>query len=271
MRTGERAGLYRARAAAGWTPFLDPPAYTAPRSARPAAPGRVVVTGRELAVYSIGSRRWPVIPAEPARYYGQDQIKAILPYLTFTPRWLLLGGPADGNEAQAARLLWPGCRVVACEPNPEPFRWQLEHGGLDEGVTLLNVALSDRAVPVEMMREPGRVRNASAHRTTPEGNRDNPEAVFWSAPAVTWDELDAGYGPFGDAVVWLDLEGSELPAVRGAAGLFARGAVRAVNVEASAQCAAENVEVARLLTGYGFHKAGRWNDSATCEDQIWVR
>jgi hypothetical protein len=67
------------------------------------------------------------------------------------------------------------------------------------------------------------VQTALADRVT-----KSPQA---SEETVTWDSLDQLHGPFANALMWLSVDGAELPALLGAEALFRRGAVQAVNVE----------------------------------------
>src|SRR5207244_11987481 len=81
---------------------------------------------------------------------------------------------------------------------------------------------------------------------------------------ISWDRLDGMCGPFDRAVLWLDVEGSELRALRGAARLLARGAVDLVNVEVidrgGDRAALE--AVSELLRGAGLdRKSTRLNSS----------
>lgn len=206
-------------------------------------------------------------------FYSPGQLSVVVPHCNFTPEWLLLGGPADGNEAQTARAFWPRCRVLAYEPNPEAYRWQCENvrewSDDDSGMVLSRTALADHTERVDLAYEAGKVRNAGGHAEHLEPNRKNPAVTFVTVPATTLDLEDRVHGPVANAVLWLDVEGAELPAVRGAAGLLGRGAVRLVNVEVVAR-RAENAELRRLLEGYGFRFVKRWNNSKACEDQIWV-
>lgn len=199
-------------------------------------------------------------------YYSPGHLREVVRFLPpgFTPAWLLLGGPADADEAQTARQLWPDIGIVAAEPNPEAYRWQLDVGGWPDGAQLSSCALADHLDGVDVAVETGNLRGASAHPAATAGGGTI------RVKTVTLDYLDENFGLFSDAILWLDVEGSELAALRGAAGLFARRAVALVNVEVQARRTDMNLELTRLLKAAGFRKVHRWNDSPACEDQVWV-
>jgi FkbM family methyltransferase len=147
--------------------------------------------------------------------YEPGQVRNIFPYINFTPAWFLLGGPADGNEAQVIKEQYPEISVIGIEPNPEAFEYQLSHRfpGL-----LLPLALSDSAGIAKF--HDGNIR---CGRLTEGGER--------TVELVTLDALDARYGPFQDSILWLDIEGSEMKALQGATKLLAEKRILLMNIE----------------------------------------
>ncbi len=209
-------------------------------------------------------------------FYSPGHLKTVARFCRFTPKWLLLGGAADADEGLTARRLWPGCRVLAFEPNPEAYRWQLanvpEWSDPDSGMTLYERALADTdGVEVELAYEPGRLRNATSDPDALPGCRQNPATVFVNVPTVRLDSVNSERGPVSDAVLWLDVEGYELEAVRGGAGIMSSGAVRVINVEVQARRAGQNRELERLLKAWRFRLVHVWNNSAPCEDRVYLR
>lgn len=198
--------------------------------------------------------------------YSPGNLANVVPFLERPPAWLLLGGPADAWEAQAARELWPEVKVIGVEPNMQAVDWQLRHGW-PKKATLLWGALSDRdGEVVTVSHDPASMR--SSH-TEPEGTAET--RVTERVPAFTWDALDRVHGPFSDALLWMDIEGWELEAVQGAAGLLARGAFVLVNVEMQARVREKNVELDRMLTGAGYRAVYEWNASPACWDRVYVK
>lgn len=196
-------------------------------------------------------------------YYSQDHLMIIEQYLPRPPGWLLLGGPADANEAQYARRVWPNIKVVGVDPNTSVIEWQLEHGW-PRDCPLIKAALYNIHDGWVHTSDKG----LDLRHTWVSAPSDTPSRL---ARTVTWDALDIEYGPFHDAIMWMDIEGSELEAIQGAENILSRGAVQLVNVEQIDRVADKNKEVDRILTGYGFKAVRDWNDSPSCWDRIYTK
>lgn len=206
--------------------------------------------------------------------YGDGQLKVLLPHLPHPPRWLFLGGPADANEAQTARRLWPGIPVVGVEPNPEAVAWQRANGWPSDA-PLLHAALTDRhGGTVEVTYEPGRLRNAR-RSDSPDQYVPASASRRITVPAVSIDGLtdllEPTLGPVEDALLWLDIEGSELLALRGAGRLLGGGRVMSINVELMDTIPGVTSGVHQLLTAAGYIAVCEWNASAACRDRVYVR
>lgn len=91
-----------------------------------------------------------------------------------------------------------------------------------------------------------------------------------AALSVTWDYLDRLHGPFHDAVMWLDIEGSELEALYGANGLFTRKAILLVNVEMASRLEHKNARIMQFMDIHGFKVARDWNVNEAYLDRIFV-
>ena len=192
------------------------------------------------------------------KFYSPDNLDHVVPFLPCAPKWLLLGGPADGCEAQKARQRWRDIKIVGVEPNEEAVYWQMDHGW-PTGAVLVHGALHDLDGPVRVSSPAGFLRST---RVDPNGTE---------VLGYTWDKLDELYGPFEDAAMWLDVETHELEAVRGAIGLLERGAVVAANVEMQTRVAEKNAEIDALLRRFGFWIAHEWNVGPQCWDRVYVR
>lgn len=200
-------------------------------------------------------------------FYSPDNLLVLLPFLDFVPQWLLLGGPADAREGRLAVELWPGINVIGVEPNKEAVDWQLakpERWPL--GHHLHHAALSDRPGTITVVAPPGWPRST---RVADPANEGQSNAV--EVGAVTWDQLDERWGPFCDAILWMDVEGWELEALRGAERLLKRGAIRVVNLEQQVAFADKNSQIEAILARHGFRAVKDWNDSPSCRDRIWVK
>lgn len=199
------------------------------------------------------------------QFYSPENLSHILPYLqppwfakVVTPKWLLLGGPASGCEAQEARRQWPGIGIVAVEPNEEAVYWQMKHGW-PKGAVLIHGALHDLDGPVRVSSPAGFLQST---RVDPHGTE---------VLGYTWDKLDELYGPFEDALLWMDIETHELEAVRGAEGILGRRAVLLVNVEMQSRLPEKNAELDAILRRHDFRIVHEWNDSPQCWDRVYLR
>lgn len=198
--------------------------------------------------------------------YNQDQFindALIHLHVPCRPEWLIIGGPADGNEAQCAVKQWPDIKVIGAEPNEKMVQWQKENGWPEEA-PLLRKALSDRIATVPMHFPAGRDRCASLLPERP--------GELKMVRTTTIDSIDAVLGPINNAILWLDIEGSEFAALLGARGVLAANKVILVNVEAMANQEKTNKLVHELLISYGFRTAHTWNvQEGLCKDVVYVR
>lgn len=201
--------------------------------------------------------------------YSPGQFEQVIPHLPREPKWLILGGPADANEAQTARTKWPDIKVIGVEPNPEARDWQLSNGW-PENSFLLPYALSDKNGFTEMVYAVGGLRNARIDTVALELNRIKPEATFLTVPTITLDMLESAHGPFEDAILWLDIECSEYPALLGGAKLLASGRVLLLNIEEMIDSCPDTPKIQPLLNGYGYKIVHEWNVSTTCRDRVYV-
>ena len=206
-------------------------------------------------------------------FYSPGHLATIYPFMEGLPEpeWLLLGGPADANEAQTVRERWPNIKVIGVDPNPDVIAWQLLHGWPD-AQPLLCFALSDK-VGTEIVAHTGEgLRSTQMYCHDP----DDPLSVeqvqsLPTVPSTTWDYLDRIWGPFTNAILWMDIERSELKALQGARNLLARGAILLINVEEMSSHGGPEPYIGPFLAEYGFRRVHQWNASEHCRDRIYIR
>lgn len=184
--------------------------------------------------------------------YEPDQLKVIMPYVREDAEWFLLGGPADANEAQMMRSLRPGMCILGCEPNPVMFNIQKARGFPGR---LLQLALWNEATTLRLgtvdhqfgfMQEQ---RSASA--------RKFPDSVHsYTVQSQTLDNLSVMYGPFRNAVLWIDIESAEYECLQGSTKLLTDRQIHAINVETFVQ---DEPATTAFLKQFGFKEALRWN------------
>lgn len=185
--------------------------------------------------------------------YEPDQIKYVFPFLGFHPEWFLLGGPADAWEAQVMRSKIPTLAIAGFEPNPTFYNLQRAWGfpglllpyALWEERRTLELRIPDSGEdPMQELRCGSLIKfQDGANRTT-------------SVEARTLDDLSDEFGPFRRALLWIDIEGSELQCLRGARRLMENREIHVINAEVEDYAAPE---IARLLGGYGIREVKRWN------------
>jgi FkbM family methyltransferase len=198
--------------------------------------------------------------------YNPGQIKIIYQYLKQPPDWLILGGPADANEAQCFHIQYPSAKIIAIEPCPQMVEWQLANEfpfpnrliqaalSNEVGTGLLNVGCLGEERCSSLVRE----------------QEDFTQTV--ETQVTTLDQLSETYGPFTNAVLWLDIEGMELPALQGAIKLFESDAIRLVNVEMLLDTPETNVKVEDFILGYGFKYEDHWDrQSGNHYDTIYTK
>lgn len=195
--------------------------------------------------------------------YNPGQFEVVKDFVKKPPDWLILGGPADGNEAQIARSLWPDIKIIGVEPVVDNIAWQLDNDW-PQGCPLLQRALSDENGGVVTLNVPEDKRAASCLENRP--------GISETARTVTIDFLNSKYGPITNAILWLDIEGWEYKALCGARGLFSSGEIQLVNVEILERLTEHTSQIERFFEEYKFKLAHVWNEQpGLVQDRIYVK
>lgn len=184
--------------------------------------------------------------------YNPGQFKQILRFVQRRPHWLVLGGPANGDEAQFARKRWPRIRIVGIEPFADSRDWQ-RRNGWPEDAPLVDAALWDSECLVSLMQPPDGPNRLAQARVT--GASDG---ASQKVSTRTIDSLDREFGPFSRGILWLDIEGSEHRALLGAEQALARQAFSLINVETNTRTPENTENIHELLLGHGYSLAGQW-------------
>lgn len=192
-------------------------------------------------------------------FYADGQLRTMARMMKGeVPSWFILCGPADGNEAQTAVKEWPGVKVYGIEPNKYAVDFQLANGW--PGNYLFNGAVMDYTGYCQIY---GISPDDLRHGRAPEGDEKGGEVPCWQL-----DRLDVGI--WKRALLWMDIEGSEAKALRGAELLLSRGVVWWVSVETSTALPDVLAEVEATLTRHGFERVGVWHDSGgPYKDTLW--
>jgi hypothetical protein len=183
--------------------------------------------------------------------YNKDQLLKIREFIEPDTKWFLLGGPADANEAQTIFKLIPEINILGCEPNPIPFELQQARGF--PGI-LLPVALWDHdCQKIMSLPEISDLKQRNRCGSLIKYNGDETKI---QVDARSLDSLSAQYGPFEKAVLWLDVEESELLSLIGAMNLLEQGRVYLINVEVFSHM---EQPIKNFLSKYNFQEIHRWN------------
>ena len=156
--------------------------------------------------------------------YCSGQVTNIFPHINFDPKWFILGGPADGDEAQVFNQKYPGAKILGLEPGEKMFAYQMEVGFPG---TLLFKALSND-IAVKQFKETANqggflvVDETLGIRGLTFDTGISALGLTHDVQTTTLDQLDLEYGPFVNAVLWMDIEGSEMDALKGGEGLLSR-------------------------------------------------
>jgi FkbM family methyltransferase len=209
-------------------------------------------------------------PRYPGNVYKPGQAgEHFFPYLLRKPEWFIDLGPANATEYLDARSLFPEVKLIGLEPSPVGYQRALERWPKD-GSYLLNTAAWDSDTRIRLYKASD-LRHGTAYAdadkvAVEDLNGESADAV--EVEARTLDSLDLQYGPFREAALWMDVEGSERRVLKGAKRLLEDGVITSVNIETRPHLAEE---FDRVLRGYGFTSIRRYLECETYWDEVWVR
>jgi FkbM family methyltransferase len=163
-------------------------------------------------------------------------------------------------------------RVVAFEPDPRSIRlleWHLHENGV-MNAQVMRVALGDVAGPAVLHQAPA----ANTGMTSLVPNAEGATGPTIVTSVMRADDVLAGRPELVPDVIKIDVEGAEALVLRGAAGLLAHGAVRAVVFEddVNAAGAPANQRAVQVLVSAGYRIAplGRSDDAINDGKQNFV-
>jgi len=171
------------------------------------------------------------------------------------------------TEWQTLGEIFPQMEICACDPNPAVISnlQQRHFSG-----KLLQVAIGPEAVPQTLYDTPNNPGNATLLPLSE--SKPICETEVW-----TLDHFDDAMGNPAEILLWLDIEGYELTALKSGPRLLASGRVRWINLEEARPgicrgrgwCAAADLQ--RHLEAYDSVRTAEYNRHATHQDVIYVR
>jgi len=184
--------------------------------------------------------------------YSPGQAEVLFSFWPPDAEWFIVGGPADGNEAETVKEKYPDVECIGFEPDPEMYAYQKTRF---PGV-IYNEALWSSATELSLVI-PGSNGNIN-HRCSSVCRDIEKERQAETHTVAGWalDDLSAKYGPFRNAVLWIDIEFAELEALKGCARLLESGRVLLINLETYDHLYAE---IEDYLTQYNFVATHKWN------------
>lgn len=152
----------------------------------------------------------------------QQMEAAISKYIRNVPGSLYDLGVGPKTEWRTLKTIYPRLDVFGCEPQADIYR-KLEPKFKQIGGKLLNLAIADTP-KIELFKVDGNPLTVSAF------THDKPRQSIL-VDAVTLDQFDAMCGKRGRVILWMDIEGYELRALRTGMELLKSGRVRWINLE----------------------------------------
>lgn len=183
--------------------------------------------------------------------YSSGQAKELFSVWPRLAKWFVIGGPADGDEAQTVVDRHPHVQCIGFEPSTELYKKQLSMrfpGKLHNYALWSRTCTLELSVPVHGPRSGSMVHEFA-------------DAKYRESVIATTLDSELALNPFmRDVVLWLDCEGAELEILAGGAKFLERCLL--INLESRDDAMTE--EYNALLLPLGFRKLKTWNVGAVC-------
>jgi FkbM family methyltransferase len=186
------------------------------------------------------------------------QAQVLFDYWTDDIKWFVVGGTADGDEAQTVAARYPEVKCIGFEPNMDFVKQQNEKLKFP-GEVYPCALWSDNELRMLITPQGATPRSASVYpfiERPDMGGKWTP-GITKTVPARALDSLSWEYGPFENVALWIDIEGAELEALLGASQLLQNRQIKLINLEAYAHL--QFPDINRLLTRRGFVLQKVWN------------
>lgn len=191
-------------------------------------------------------------------FYEDRQVEHILPWCPTKVDWFVIGGPADGNEAQVFKEHYKHCKVLGFEPNRWMRDFQSRHGF--PGQMYPRALYSDNKLREFIV--PGNDRCGSLNKYTEMEEGFTKQQIS----CATLKSISHIHPGFDNIVLWIDIEGAELECLKGADELLANKTIKVINVESFTD---SREDLVKYVTGYGYSWVEEWNIRHISEGRIF--
>lgn len=202
----------------------------------------------------------------PAHEYERDAFRDQRALVGDAGAPVLDVGACVGDTVALYRRMLPKARVYAFEPFPESFAKLAQRFGDDGSVVLVPTALSDQPGQAEFFTSEHRGANSLLPRPVGKRRYYGARAELtgrMEVPLTTLDAFAAEAGISQVSILKLDIQGAELRALRGAAGLLAAQAIDVIYTEVEFvpfyEGGALFFELCSFLAGHGYGLYGLYH------------
>lgn len=185
-------------------------------------------------------------------------------YIRGTPGAMYDIGVGPKSEWRTLGRKYPGMRIFGCEPNPVQYERLLK---VPFPGPLASVAIGEHEGVGTLHYNPADPKCSTMHAVSYATTRR--DVKVWSL-----DRFDDNMGNPDRILLWMDIEGSELSALRSGPKLMASGRVRWINLEEVFQpkvpgwC--DRSDVHKVLTSHGYRRVATYNRHPTHQDVIYL-
>ncbi len=202
----------------------------------------------------------------------EENEEIISGFITGEPQWMLDVGVGPGTEWRTLKKAYPDMRLIGFEPDPKWYgKWAAEFRQFGE---LWPNALWSENRELDLYID--ELWSSTLYRCD-----QRPNLPELCVKAVTLDSVNDFFGgTMRDVLLWLDIEGAELAALKGGWNLFAKRRVKWINVETRERWqpmrqlkgATVRAEVFEFLTHAGFELVHHYNHRPATgrHDEIWI-
>lgn len=185
----------------------------------------------------------------------EERESTVTRYIKGSPNYFWDIGVGPKTEYLTLKKIYPDMRCIGLEPREKMFNdLKNKFPGL-----LLPYAVSDKKGPVELHIN-NNIEEASGIISSIIRNKKN----SYEVPAITLDEIDSYLSQPDNILLWMDIEGAELIALKGGKKILKSGRIKWINLEARDEWCAKRdgvvsiKEIKKYLNNFGYLEVLRY-------------